>query len=209
MRRRAGLALLLALLMGGIAQAEQVVCGDTTQFQRLYSSDPTKVTDATCTVHPKPTSQAQRDAQEAQRVLAETFQAAGTLRYLKVVDGWIVEKTQAEKDAVDAALAAQEALAVQYQQELTTQDLCSPVLLQQITDAVQAQHDSLAATIQQQHDDNAAAITAIAAVNLTTFKAALNTINNSMAQGLGVLNDRLATSVSKLARCIRAARGAH
>lgn len=207
MRARAGLALLLVGMWVGAAQAEQVACGNTSQFQRLYNSDPTKVTDPACTVHPKPTTQAERDAQQAQVTLVETFHAAGTLRYLKVPNGWVEEKTQTEKDQVDAAVAADAALTQAYQQELTNQDLCNATALQTITDRVQAQHDNLAASIQQRHDATAAQIDGIATANLASLKAMGNRLNDDLAQGIGILNDRLAQSVTTLARCLRAARG--
>lgn len=208
MTGRAGLAALLLVLIGAVgAHAALVNCGTPEQFSHQYLSDPSQVHDPTCTALPKPTSQAERDAQQAQQALVQQFRQAGTLYYLKVVDGLVVEKTQAEKDAVDAARALQQQAATNYQQELTTQELCNTAALQQISSRMQTRHDNLATTIQTKHDDLAAQIDAIATANLAALKGGLHALNDALAQGLGKLNDREAKDVEEVARCLRAARG--
>ena len=209
MRRRAGLAaLLLTLVWSAMASAEFVICGTAQQFTRAFSADPTQVTDPTCTVFPKPTNQAQRDAMEAQKALIQSFMDAHTLRYLKVINGQAVEKTAGEKQAVDDAIAADVAVATEYQQELANQDLCNTASLSTITSRIQTLHDNLETTINTKHDDNATAIAAIAAANLASLKGGLNTLNDSMALGLKALNDRYSNEVTVIARCFRAFRGA-
>jgi hypothetical protein len=205
--RRAGLALLLVLVGAGVGHTAQVICGDTQQFQRLYYTDPSQVQDVLCTVWPKPTSQAQRDAQQAQDALAKSFQASGTLYYLKVVNGLIEEKTQTEKDAVDTAIALNEAAAVVYSDELNNKDSCNSASLQVITSRMQTRHDNLATSIQAKHDSNDTAIDGIAAANLAALKQGLKLLNDTMAQGMNALNDRETADVEMVARCQRAARG--
>jgi hypothetical protein len=207
MMARAGLAALLLVCLTGVAQAALVNCGTTDQFSRQYLSDPTQVTDPTCTALPKPKTQAERDAQQAQHTLVQQFQQAGNLRYLKVVGGLVVEKTQAEKDQVDAALALEQQAATNYQNELSTQELCNTAALQAISTRMQTRHDTAATQIQTQHDTLDAQIEALTTANLATMKTGLKALNDALALGLNKLNDRETKDVEEVARCLRAARG--
>ena len=58
---------------------------------------------------------------------------ASTLRHLKVVDGFMVEMTQAEKDAVDAPIEQKKAATDIANNEIKTNEVCANHTLTEIT----------------------------------------------------------------------------
>jgi hypothetical protein len=98
---------ILGILVGGMVEvvhAEFYVCGDTTQLTQAFYRDPSLQRPANCSQVPNN----QVDAQVA-LIQSQTSLVPPRLDYLKVVSGLAVVKTQAEKDAVDAAIATAKA----------------------------------------------------------------------------------------------------
>lgn len=207
MRHIAAVTLLFVLAWTAPVWAELVNCGTPAQFFRQYADDPTHVTDPVCTVIPKPTTPEQRQLYDAQQALVEQFRAAGTLRYLKVEGGLVVEKTPTEKADIDAQITASQALATTFTQELQAQELCNALTLDDLTARIAQRRATRAQAIHDQHAATLATINALTTANLTTLKDGLKAVNDALAQGLGALNDREAEDLTILARCLRAARG--
>lgn len=172
------LALLVCLgIFSAQAAAEDFACGDSAGLTRYIPSiDPSKVQDGTCTVISKANT-------PTQRVLI----AATPLRYLKVVDGLAVEKTQGEKDAVDAAITAAQAARQALLDEIATQDVCAAATLGELAIIIDTFYDA----------EVAAMTTDITAVtNIATAKAALVTVATQISQQRVV--------IKKLAWCLHA-----
>jgi hypothetical protein len=146
MRQRLSLVL---VLLGGLACpvfAGDFVCGDATQLQQFTpSSDPTKV--PACPAPfllseiPEPEIPAQR-----------TLYASLPPRYLKVVDGLMLEMTQEEKDDVDAPHKAEAALVQEAKKEQAEQEYCSIKTLQQVTAKILGHTNQIHAHINAVHD---------------------------------------------------------
>lgn len=105
--------LFTALFVPTPGWTEDFPCGDANGLTRYIESvDPSRVTDPTCS----PVPEANVPAQKALVASFPQKNHLGHFKYLKVVGGLAVEKTQAEKDAADAAhaaaLAAEEAAKV-------------------------------------------------------------------------------------------------
>ena len=165
-------AVIMLLVMCGYAVAEDFACGDVNKL-RVYmqSIDPSKVTALDCTVIAKGNVAQQRG------VIANNPQ-----RYLIVENGLVAVMSTAQKNAVDAAIAAKQAVVDQLQAELDGQDICSQVKLEDI-DTKFAQVQAVIST-----DVNAVS-------NIATAKAAMVTIAQE-----------LVTVTRKLARCLAASR---
>jgi hypothetical protein len=108
------------------------------------------------------------------------IQSVGRYDYLKVVSGLVVEKTQGEKDAVDAAKAAQAALLADLHTELASSATCNAGDLATVNSRLATRKATLDAQID-----------GIAAANLTTLKAGLH----------GVVDDEYLV-LQALARCV-------
>ena len=161
-------------LSTGIASGEDFTCGDTTKLH-LYSHavDPTLVP-----VCPAPflLSEIPEAQIPTQRDLYRTHATAGTVRHLKVVDGLMVEMTQAEKDAVDLPLQQQAAAVTVAQNEIKTNEVCANNTLQEITaywKGPGGKQEQLQATITTLD-------TAIAAVATGTAKTALTAARDAL-----------------------------
>ena len=134
------LVLALLLLSAYLALAGDYVGEDTVtpgKFRRyLESRDPTQAIPQTNEVL-HAVSEANTPAQRAMNLGQPNAQPpvppSVPQKYRKVVGGLVVEMDAAEKQAVDNAQAAQEALTQQYQEELTTKDMCKESLLAQVT----------------------------------------------------------------------------
>ena len=86
----------LLLLCAVPVLAADFACGDATRLTRyIASADPSTISDPTCT------KLSEADT-PAQRILLQS----NLPRYFKILDGLIVMMTQAERDVVDAAVAA-------------------------------------------------------------------------------------------------------
>jgi hypothetical protein len=166
--------IVLGLLWPCLVGAEDFVCGDATLMTRyLPSMDPSRVTDGTCT-------QISKANTPAQRALVQ----ATPPRYLKVVGGLAVEMTQPEKDAVDAASAAQAAVRQLLLDELTTSATCNADTLATVNTRLATRKATLDAQID-----------GIAAANLASLKAGLH----------GVVDDEYLV-FQAIARCLTALR---
>jgi hypothetical protein len=173
MRWLLGLVLLLSVVT--VAQAELFICGDTTILHRWTFADPTQA--PSC---PAPYTRHQiAEAQTAsQLALIESLPR----KYLKVEDSLAVEKSQAEKDAADAALAAKQQERQEYEDAATNNDLCNATLAQ-----LETAKDQLATNLQGDIDGIS---------NIATAKTEL-------ADMMG----RLVNALEKLMRCIRGRAG--
>jgi hypothetical protein len=159
-----------------LADAGDWVCGDTTKLDRFTASvDATKV--PAC-----PAPFLLSEIPEAQIPAQRTLYASLPPRHIKVVDGLMVEMTQAEKDAVDAPLLLEEAAVEQAKEELNTQEYCATKTLEQITTKMTNKGQQIKANID-------------AITNLQTGKDA-DTANFTIVMQL----------IEQLARCVRAAR---
>ena len=172
-----GLLLLLLLLLPSVALAGDYVCGNATKLERFSPSvDATKVPpcSAPFVLSPLPDDEA---IVTAQRNLYRTMNQASTLHHLKVVDGFMVEMTQEEKDAVDAPIEQKKAATDIANNEIKTNEVCANHTLQQITDywkgpgGKQAQLQTTIATLDS----------AIAAVAGGTAKTALLASRDALA----------------------------
>ena len=161
------------LLWAGLAHAALFVCGDATQFFSAQFADP-----ATPPACPAPFTRAEvstGDTPGQQTILS----GAIPKRYLKVVGGLVVEKTQGEKDAVDAALAAAQATQEALETEANDPN-CRNVRLEQLDTFF----DTLATNLQGDIDGIS---------NIATAKTEL-------ADAF----QRVVVVLRKLAKCVRA-----
>jgi hypothetical protein len=159
-----------------VVWADDFVYGDEGGLTRYIESiDPSKAP-------PGGTPVSKTDT-PAQRALLHTV----PLRYLKVVGGLAVEKTQAEKDSADAADASVRAERQAWVNEITNQDICAAASPAEVIALIDAFYDA----------EVAAMTTDITAVtNIATAKAALVTVAQQVSQ------QRM--YIKKLARCLRA-----
>jgi hypothetical protein len=125
------LILCTLVLLSHDAWGEDFTCGDTTKLHRYsHAVDPTRVEPCPA---PYVLAEIPHPQIGAQRSLYNQHAHAGTVRYLKVVEGLMVEKTQAEKDAVDLPLQQQAAAHAVAQQEVQTNEVCANHTLTEIT----------------------------------------------------------------------------
>jgi hypothetical protein len=159
-----------------LTMAEDGVCGDATVMTRyIASTDPSKMP---ATVGGKPCVLISKANTPAQRALVQ----ATAPHYLKVVGGLAVEMTQGEKDVVDAAEAAAQAVTQAHMDESANNTLCNTATESDITTRVNTIHDNIATDI--------AAVT-----NIATAKTALTS-----------MNDIYAAVFKQLGRCLVARR---
>lgn len=171
--RQSTMQVVLLLLLGvawwgvPLAQAEFYVCGDTTQMTQAFYRDPSFDRPANCNLVPAP----QVDAQVH---LIQSFfppqMNPSRPDYLKVLAGLATEKTQAEKDAVDAALLAQQQAAQELANERASNIFCNQQDVNAGTNAIAQRKTALYAQID-----------AISTLNLGTFKAALKGVVDELA----------------------------
>jgi hypothetical protein len=175
-RALVALVMLSTLLVPWWVTAEDGVCGDATVMTRyLVSMDPSKMPPA---VGGKPCVVISKANTPAQRALVQ----ATAPHYLKVVGGLAVEMTQGEKDVVNAAEAAAQAVVQAHVDETTANTLCNTATESDITNRVNTIHDNIGTDI--------AAVT-----NIATAKTALTS-----------LNDAYAAAFKQLGRCLVARR---
>lgn len=176
--------LLLALPLA--AHAEFFVCGDgvrpacagtTGLTQVLPSSDPSTVSDGTCTA----VSDANLDAQKALLQTVAASHVNGRC-HLKVVGGLAVEMSGVEKDTVNAAIQAKLDERQAYADAVTGNDLCHATL-----DEIRARKAQLDAALQADIDG---------ITNIATSKTEL-----------ADMMQRLTGALLKLMECIRGRAG--
>lgn len=170
---------LVFLLWPALAQAAMFICGDPTTFRGHVFADASQP--PTC---PAPYGLSQ--VPKAETAAQEALIAAFPKYYLKVVgtapNGLVAEKTQAEKDAVDAAILAKQEEQQAYEDAATNNDLCNATL-DQLTAAKDTLMNNLLGDI--------AGIT-----NIATNQAELTDMMT-----------RLVNALEKLMRCIRGRAG--
>ncbi len=161
---------LLLLLVPALAQAEFFVCGDSNSLQQVFYRDLSLSRPGNCS------------AVAEGSIAAQLALMASVVRfdYLKVVSGLAVEKTQGEKDAVDAAIAATNAAIAAVASELSGSTTCNAADLATVNSRLATRKATLDA-----------AIDGIAAANLTTLKAGLH----------GVVDDEYVV-LQAIARCV-------
>jgi hypothetical protein len=158
---------LVLLATPWLASAELAVCFDParalgTQFFYQPTVDPSQVANPLCVVVTKASKQTA--AQLA--LITSTIRGAPAPKYLKVVDGLAVVMTPAEQDAVDLDLATKAAAVQVFQEETTTQDLCSAATLAEVDTKIDAFMNAAVAAMTT--DINAVASVATAKTALTT-----------------------------------------
>jgi len=182
------------------------VCGDDQTLEcYLPQQDPTQIPPSCgnplkqCFVLAPEVTQAQRDLV---RSLPQ--------KYLKVVDGLAVEKTQAEQDQVDAVVAAQQAAIQAYKDETApgsgSNDFCNTPSMQALTDRIKAMHDTINTQITNQQTTLQGQIDGLATANLASLKQGLTALNNATATMGTQMNDKYAQALTALARCTAALR---
>lgn len=170
------LAVVLCLAFPALAHAEAIICGNTTQLYYFYASiDPTKV--PTC---PGPFIKTvlAKNVTASQRTLYDSITRKD---YIKVVDGLMVEMSQPEKDAVDAAIIANNPVKP-YLDEIAVNNLCDTATLATVVSRIDTIQTSLQADID-------------AVTNIATAKTALTNMNVAIAGAF-----------KKIAKCIIARR---
>lgn len=192
------------LLVPTLAHAEFLVCGDgprqpcaaTVGLTNVHpSSDPSTVTDPLCHVVP--------EAQiEAQRTLIQTVRDSHPdgRCHLKVVSNLAAEMTQAEKDAVNTALALARQPAADNANEIATNPLCVSQVLADVTAKVEQVFGNNATDLTTAYDANQTEISG--ATNLATLQAALLASNTRTKQAHLSVNTRLKNTINQLARCV-------
>lgn len=151
------------------AAAELYVCGDASTFTQAFYRDPTAQRPPTCSL--VPAGQVQAQLELIASVQPPQMNPA-RYDYLKVPAGLIVIKTQSEKDAVDAALAAKAAEQQELAQERATNVFCN-----------QQNIDAGTTAIAQRKAELYAKIDTIQAVNVATMKAGLKQVVDELAVG--------------------------
>lgn len=159
------------LLVGTPVHAGFYVCGDASQLQQAFYDDPSsaRAQSPGCTSVPA-------EKVDAQVQLIQSFlpplMVPGRLDYLKVLAGLATEKTQGEKDALDAAILAQQQAAAALANERATNVFCNQQDVNSGTTAIQQRKDALYAKIDQ-----------ISTVNVATMKAGLKQVVDELATG--------------------------
>lgn len=149
------------------ASAEFYVCGDATTFTQAFYRDPSVQRPANCSLVPQAQMQAQLDLIASVQPPQMT---PSRYDYLKVPAGLAVMKTQAEKDQVDAAIAAKAAEQQALAQERSTNIFCNQ-------DNVNAGTDAIAARKTELYNK----IDTIQNVNVATIKAGLKQVVDELA----------------------------
>lgn len=122
-------SILILVLLPTLAFGEAIICGDTTKLYYFAGSvDPTQAPVCPAPFLQTVLSHADTPPQRA------FYDSMPRKDFIKVVDGLMVEMTQAEKDAVDAAIAAAKAPAQAARTEMATNEVCANHTLQQISD---------------------------------------------------------------------------
>ena len=127
--RYAGMVIMVAMVLWREAAASNYVCGDMTKLGYYAQAiDPSKIPPCLppFTVDPAGVPEAEIPAQD-------TLYRTVPPRHLKVVDGLMVEMTQAEKDAVDAPLILHQQAVAVAQAEIQGNEVCANNTLQEIT----------------------------------------------------------------------------
>lgn len=158
-----------SFLLPALGWAGFYVCGDTNQLTQAFYDDPTSPRANAPTCNAVPATQV-----DAQVALIQSFlpphMNPGRLDYLKVLAGLATEKTQAEKDAVDAALQAQRDAQQALATERATNIFCNQQDVNAGTNAIAARKAALYAQID-----------AISTLTLATFKAGLKGVVDELA----------------------------
>jgi hypothetical protein len=113
----------------------------------------------------------------------------------------IEEMTQAEKDAVNAPILAEQARQAAFNAEVSSNDLCSAELTD-LTTRIDAIKTTFQSNVETSRLSNKTSIQN--AANLAALKTAMVTANDSYANGFVLLSNDLATVAKKTARCVRA-----
>lgn len=157
------------LLVGTPVHAGFYVCGDVNQLQQAFYDDPSSARAQAANCNSVPAGQV-----DAQVMLIQSFlpplMVPGRLDYLKVLAGLATEKSQAEKDALDAALLKQQQDAAALAQERATNIFCNQQDVNAGTNAIAARKSALYAQID-----------AISTLNLANFKAGLKGVVDELA----------------------------
>jgi hypothetical protein len=132
------MTLMVVLATVSLAHADYYVCGDATKFDQDFYREPTASRPENCSTVPP----AQIDAQ---RALINSVKDRWD--YLKVPAGLVVMKTQAEKDAVDLAIANANAAATALATERANNIFCNKQDVNAGTDAITARKTALYAQI--------------------------------------------------------------
>lgn len=132
------MALMVVLATVSLVHAEYYVCGDTTKFDQDFYRDPSLGRPGNCTVV------AENLVVSQQAVIA----SVGTRKdYLKVPAGLVVVKSQAEKDAVDLAIANTNAANAALSTERANNIFCNQGDVNAGTNAIAARKTALYAQI--------------------------------------------------------------
>lgn len=157
----------LSFLLPSLAWAELYVCGDASTFTQAFYRDPSLQRPGNCSLVP----QAQVETQLA--VIASVQPPAMTparYDYLKVPSGLVMQKTQAEKDAVDAKILEDKQAQDALKQERATNIFCNQEDVNAGTNAIAQRKQVLYDKVDQ-----------IQAVNVATMKAGLKQVVDELA----------------------------
>jgi hypothetical protein len=209
---RATLAVTLLLLSFGVAWAGDYVGEDTVtpgKFRRyLESRDPTQaLPQANEVLHA--VSEADTPGQRAinlgQPHATPPVPPSVPQKYRKVVGGLVVEMDAAEKQTVDKAQAAQEALTTQYKDEFK-KDMCKEDLLIKVTEFLANREANKHAQVDASQAAFQAEIDAMSTVNLAVAKDMFTKANVRMhTLTHGVIDDEYIL-LNNVSRCLLAAR---
>lgn len=157
----------LGFLLPCLTWAEFYVCGDASTFTQAFYRDPSMQRPVNCSLVPQTQVQAQLDM-----IASVQPPAMNPARYdyLKVPSGLVVMKTQAEKDAVDAAILAHQQAQQALAQERATNIFCNQEDVNAGTTAIAARKQVLYDKVDQ-----------IQAVNVATMKAGLKQVVDELA----------------------------
>jgi hypothetical protein len=151
-----------------VAYAEFYVCGDTNQLTQAFYRDPSLQRPGNCSQVPNN----QVDAQVT-LIQSQTSLVPPRLDYLKVVAGLAAVKTQAEKDAVDTAIATAKAAQDALTAERANNIFCNQQDTTAGTNAIAARKTALYAQID--------AIPAASPPTRATLVAALKAVVDELA----------------------------
>ena len=220
------LLIVLLVLSAGVAQAGDYVGEDTAtpgKFRRyLESRDPTQaLPQAGEVLHPvsEANTPAQRTINVGQPYATPPVPPSILQKYRKVVGGLVVEMDVGEKQAVDNAQAAQDALTQQYKDEFT-KDMCKEDLLIKVTEFLtnreankHAQVDNSLKAFKAEIDAFQVEINNMTQVNLAVAKdmftksnALMTKANERMHAIADEVIDDTYILMNNVARCLLAAR---
>lgn len=161
------LTLSLFMVCAHTAHAEFYVCGDANTFTQAFDRDPSYSRPPNCTL-------VSNGAVAQQKAFIASFAPPAMIParydYLKVPAGVVIEKTQAEKDAVDAAILAQQQATQALATERATNIFCNQNDVNAGTNAIAQRKAALYTQI-----DN------IATLNLATLKSSLKGVVDELA----------------------------